>query len=545
MNGITATFSAANQLDMFWLDSDFAMYHKSGDGTQWDLGWEHLGGIFTSVPEAVASDTTQPNVPRRLDVFGLGLDYAMYHKRWEGTQWPSDWESLGGIFMSEPAAFARPGDRIDVFGVGLDYAMYHRVWNGRWSTGWERLGGTFSSTASIVSWDPGRLDVFARGADFTLRHRSLTGSTWFSEWQNLGGSLASPPVAVSWGQNRIDVFAIGTDSGLCHRWWDGNIWNDWESLGGSLTATPSAVTWGPDRLDVFALGTDGGIYHYWFHDQAWSGRELFRADGQAGGSFTSGPTAISPAPNRINVLAPGTDSNIYDKVWDGTEWKPLGWNFNGSTHFRLPTRYRFSVDRVHITTTRSLHTDTDSGQVSIAVGNWPIQTDAGYIGDFEGNQESQLNFNFVPVTVELCEAVIFNYLIVNNGHADQKTLDSALVKAGTSITDDSVKSVSKSLAAGVGAIVAVELVGGVLAPVIGSLLGSLVGWLLGQLGDIIFADCDGLVAGEQIVLSGRDLHIKTANGGSLSVTTTHPGTDTPEGCGANSQYEVTWSITRV
>ncbi len=37
----------------------------------------------------------------RLDIFGLGLDGAMYHKAWDGTAWrPSinDWERLGGIF---------------------------------------------------------------------------------------------------------------------------------------------------------------------------------------------------------------------------------------------------------------------------------------------------------------------------------------------------------------------------------------------------------------------------------------------------------------
>src|SRR5947209_18412416 len=104
MNGITATFSAANQLDMFWLDPDFAMWHSSGDGTQWSLGEERLAGNFTSVPAAVASDTTQPNVPRRLDVFGLGPDYAMYHKRWEGTQWSLQWESLGSTVTSGPPA---------------------------------------------------------------------------------------------------------------------------------------------------------------------------------------------------------------------------------------------------------------------------------------------------------------------------------------------------------------------------------------------------------------------------------------------------------
>jgi len=548
MNGVTATRSAPNQLDIFWLDSQFAVQHESGNGTQWGFGSDNLAGIFTTVPAAVASDTTQPNVPRRLDVFGLGLDYRMWHKRLEGTQWTPNWEDLGGIFISSPAAIARPGDLIDVFGVGLDFAMYHKVWNGRWSPAWQRLGGTFSSAASIVSSDPARIDVFARGADFTLRHRSLTGSTWFSEWQNLGGSLASPPVAISWGPNRMDVFAVWTDGGLWHRWWDGNIWNDWESLGGSFTASPSAVTWSPDRLDVFALGTDGNIYHYWFLDQAWNGREVMSFGAQdIGGGFTSGPTAISPAFNRINLLAPAINKNLYHLEWNGTQWTP-GWAQVPGGQFRLPTRYRFSVDNVHVTQTRALHSDTDTAQASIAAWNWGVQNavqklgDLGGIGDPNDSQPNQLHFE--PITVELCETALFNYLVVNNDHADQKALDSALTKAGTSLTSGSVKSISNSLAAGVGAIVGIELVGGIVAPIIGSLLGSLVGWLLEQVGDVIFADCDGIVAAELISYLGRDLHLKTANGG-LSVTTTHHGTDSNDGCGGNSQYEVTWTITRV
>jgi hypothetical protein len=41
-----------------------------------------------------------------------------------------------------------------------------------------------------------------------------------------------------------------------------------------------------------------------------------------------------------------------------------------------------------------------------------------------------------------------------------------------------------------------------------------------------------------------DLHQMTANGPFTKVTE-HPGTDSATGCGDNSQYEVTWSITRV
>src|SRR6266851_8157542 len=95
----------------------------------------------------------------------------------------------------------------------------------------------------------------------------------------------------------------------------------------------------------------------------------------------------------------------------------------------------------------------------------------GDIGGITNPKESQTNLlNFEPVTVELCEATVFNYLVLNNGHADQKAIDAALVKAGESLTSDSVTSISKDLGAGIGAILGVEIAGTILAPVIGSLL---------------------------------------------------------------------------
>ncbi|MGH2708595.1 MAG: hypothetical protein ACRDJK_09915 [Actinomycetota bacterium] len=42
--------------------------------------------------------------PNRLDIFALGADNQMYHKAWDGAWVPSptDWESLGGVFMPSP-----------------------------------------------------------------------------------------------------------------------------------------------------------------------------------------------------------------------------------------------------------------------------------------------------------------------------------------------------------------------------------------------------------------------------------------------------------
>jgi hypothetical protein len=552
MIGIAACVSGPTKVDLFWLQADGGLYHQPGDAAQWSSDWEHLGGTFITVPAAVATNSAQLGFPGLLDVFGVGTDFAMYTKQSVQGAWSSDWLSLRGDFNSGPAVIGRPNGRLDIFAVGSDYAMYHRSRTGlppseRWSADWEYLGGSFSSTASVVSRDISSIDVFARGSDFTLRHRRNVNGAWSDDWQNLGGSLASPPVAVSWGSRRIDVFAIGSDGALWHRWWDTEIWNDWETLGGSLTQTPSAVTWAPGRLDVFALGLDGAIQQFAFNDHAWRGAQsLGRPLDPPGAAFTAGPLAVSLSLDQINLIGVGTDANLHAKFFDGSAWSPANFDFVGSGHVWLPTRYLFSADHVHVTVTRSLDEDTDTAVASVGAGNWPIQRATQHIGDiggFSSPKEMQLNsLSFAPVAVELCEASVFNYMIVNAGHVDDKVLDDALLKATGSITGDLVTAVSKSIGAGVGAIIAVEVIGTmIIVPVVGSLLGSVMDYLLGKLGTIVFADCDGVVAAEVVTLSGRDLYL-AARDEPLTVTTTHPGTDSPDGCGSNSVYEVTRTI---
>lgn len=505
-----------------------------------------------------------PPVPmqHRIDVFALDAGYAMRHlELWNGqapSQQPPHWTNLGGIFISTPAAVAW-GDRVDVFGVGLDRKLYRKTLRANvWTPQWQSVGGTFTSEASAVSWGPRRLDVFARGADFSLRHKGYDGSTE-TDWQNLGGSLASPPVAVSWGLNRLDVFAVADDGTLGHRWWDGMLWNDWEHFGmptpgKKFVATPSAVSWGPDRIDVFVAGEDGAVYHLWYVDNAFQGPEsLGQLAPPASPVFTPSPIALSYGANRLSLFAATNqiDSNgnavapkMGYRTWDGAAWR--GWTTFGDVG--LP-RYRFSVDFFTVKTARSLNQDTDVAQATLRVGNAPVRAATQFMGDWGGTGPGQAQvqqLEFEPVTVELCEYAIFNYQIVNSAKADTSEMKAALNTAGTKLVDFATDSIKKALGAGLTAITTIEVATITSVPVIGTILGLLSNWLFEQLGSLFSeGHCDGSVALEQALISGRDLHLATAGGHAYLKTTDHPGTDSPTGCGANSDYSVTWSIRRV
>jgi len=267
-------------LDVFTVgDNDGVLYHKQWDGQQWlpsETGYDNLGGACIGDPCVATWDST------RLDIFVVGsADSALYHKAWNGQAWvPSNtgWESLGGQFAnqdgpqvvlrSSPCVASWGPNRLDVFGVGVDTAIYHKAWDGQqWQpsvTGWENLSGQCSSYPCVVSWGPNRLDVFVVGAqDNALYHKAWDGNQWSPSqtgWDRLGGACVPNwlPCAVSWAPNRLDIFVVGVQDGaLYHKAWDGQQWSpsqtDWDRLGGACKSAPCAVQRGVGLLDIFVL----------------------------------------------------------------------------------------------------------------------------------------------------------------------------------------------------------------------------------------------------------------------------------------------------
>ena len=70
--------------------------------------------------------------------------------------------------------------------------------------------------------------------------------------------------------------------------------------------------------------------------------------------------------------------------------------------------------------------------------------------------------------------------------------------------------------------------------------------ILADIGGFLFPDCDGFVAADGIGMSKKqwDAAIDSADGTTFRQTMNYPGTNSPHGCGSNSQYSVAWSVTR-
>lgn len=264
---------------------------------------ESLGGNFTSDLDISSWG------PNRLDVFGRGIENALWHKYWNGSGW-SGWELMGGNLASGPSAVSWGPNRIDVVARSTSNTLLHWYWDG---TGWksDNMGGNIVSDPDISSWGTGRLDVFGRGPENALWHRAYDWNYGYFPWESLGGTIAGGPGAVSWAPGRIDIAARTPSSTIAHWYLDNGAWKS-DTIPGAIASDPDLSSRGPGRLDLFARSAGGDLQHMWWENSlGWSGYW----EGLSG-SLVSGPGSVSWEPNnRIDVVGRAADGSASHWGW--------------------------------------------------------------------------------------------------------------------------------------------------------------------------------------------------------------------------------------
>jgi hypothetical protein len=194
--------------------------------------------------------------------------------------------------------------------------------------------------------------------------------------------------------------------------------------------------------------------------------------------------------------------------------------------------YYFTIDSIQIVEPRSTFEDTDYVSLSIVVGNNPPITapvqSMGNLG--KGTFPVGLTIPNVPVGPN--DAVSFTYSVVNSGFSSdivEQAVEKAISIAASKVGQLALKAILTGVTGGLGSILSV----------VGA---AAFGWLTGEALGFLFPDCDGTVAGADHAYTGTQLAQQTANNSVLSVTDFHQGTNSPDLCGPNSQYYVTWSI---
>ena len=195
--------------------------------------------------------------------------------------------------------------------------------------------------------------------------------------------------------------------------------------------------------------------------------------------------------------------------------------------------YTFTLNFFKITDTRSLHSDTDFVSISVAVGSKPpINPAPKSVGDLN-NGTYQVNMSIPDITAADTDAVAFTYAIVNSGH-DKNDMETQLRSA----LGSAARRAAQGAASAAGYINA-----GNLGSVIGLYVGPMGGrWLFNEISGVVFANCDGIVAAGSHVYSGAQLNHQLADGHVITATDDNKGTNFPTGCGGNSRYYVTWTI---
>jgi hypothetical protein len=198
-----------------------------------------LGGILTSGPAATIRGSA-------LYVFTRGSDNAIWHRRHDfNTSTWSNWESLGGVKTSAPAAATRNNAIISVYAKGTDNAIWLRRHDGTSWSNWESLGGVKTSAPAA-----GALAVHARGTANTMWSRRFVPSSnsWENNWYQIGSqTFTSGPADAG-----AFIAARGTDNAI----WVSQPGAPWVSLGGSFTSGPAMTNiW---TASDYSPGDNGG-----------------------------------------------------------------------------------------------------------------------------------------------------------------------------------------------------------------------------------------------------------------------------------------------
>jgi Astacin (Peptidase family M12A) len=142
--------NADGRLEVFLVGSDRRLYHRwqtEKNSSTWSDGWASLGGQWSHRRRPAVAQ----NADGRLEVFLVGLDKQLHHRSQispNSSQWSEIWTVLGGQEWppsSDPGIGRNADGRLEVFLVGLDKQLYHRRQtapnSSTWSETWTSLGG--------------------------------------------------------------------------------------------------------------------------------------------------------------------------------------------------------------------------------------------------------------------------------------------------------------------------------------------------------------------------------------------------------------------
>jgi hypothetical protein len=234
------------------------------------------------------------------------------------------------------SAVSRGGNLLDLVASDVDGG----VWIARWTPNryvnnwdrWRRVLADIGSTRPIgvVSRSASRLDIVtanASGAIYTGGWHEPSNNGVWGGWWRIRDHVAkgnAPVTVVARDSGKLDVFSVRNDGAVSTAAWDHGVadgaWRGWWSVAGGTTVPGgwvTAVSRAPNKLDVFMVGNDGGVYTAaWEHGVAggaWRGWWRVRDMIAVPGSYVA---AVARDPEKLDIFAVRTDGAISTAAWD-------------------------------------------------------------------------------------------------------------------------------------------------------------------------------------------------------------------------------------
>jgi PASTA domain len=201
-----------------------------------------------------------------------------------------------------------------------------------------------------------------------------------------------------------------------------------------------------------------------------------------------------------------------------------------------PVTFDFSVPSLTVKNPRALETDTDFATIAAAVLA-PDGTQiakygptSAFLGNLGKGRTIDPGMSLTGIDVPDGGSVALTFVVVNRGawEGDSQALTDMDAVGGAVIG-----ALIQGSIAGTGAAVTISIFPAVALTTL--VLGALAGL------SIVFADCDGTVVAGGMTIGQAEL-LSNAVEQPWTMTQDYPGTDSAIGCGANSDYTVTYSI---
>jgi hypothetical protein len=242
-----------------------------------------------------------------------------------------DWrtvDNLGPWLQWDPGLASMHPGHLAAFAIGggnpRNCWMNQRD-GGAWS-GWQSLGGECYSGPAAVSRQDGIMDLFVKGPNENIWATAFSPG-WWGGWWSLGGTARSDPGVCSMHGSHLELFVLGPGNVLYHNWWYGQNWSGWVAMDGNTWSSgPSAVSMANGRMDVVIRGNDNQVYQYYFNG-AWNGPYSIAAPTANGQTYASTAARVcSWRDRRLDVFARGPNGFMYRRLFDDYwgKWEPVG-----------------------------------------------------------------------------------------------------------------------------------------------------------------------------------------------------------------------------